>query len=195
MSHPAGNFAADNLNNVAAARLVSLKCLGYYGNYAAYFKDDFCIHLIDNTNSRQCENFLDYLFSYASFNSIKYLLETKGNDLCDVRIFDSMFNSKTLFSYACRRNLEELIVYLIDKKVNLLNIDSDGNSAAHLICKYSTPEMLKYLLQNTNIIFGKNFSMCGPDFYMENNYLMQNFIVQNNFQYTNLDTIKLLMKW
>jgi len=174
----------------------------FYNHDTLFEFDDFCIHLIENSDLYKKEKILELLFSYSSFNVIKYLFETKSEVSINIGIeyglYDSYYKKcyKTPIAYACRRNLEELIIYLIDKKANLYGIDSLNNTAAHLICAHSTPEVLKYFLQNTNMRCGINLLWDTPYDCIKENYLMKDFLRENNLKgEKELDKIKLKMGW
>jgi len=152
--------------------------------------DDFLIYFANNT--KECfQNVcvLNIIFKYASFNAIKYIIEknTFGKDLIYFK-----YNHDCLIHYATRRNMEDFIIYLADKKVCMYSVDSEYKLPIHYICQLSSPKILKYVLNKTIMmeIIDKELKKPFDYIHLNKNPEMIKFVKENNIQRT--DTLELV---
>lgn len=90
---------------------------------------------------------------------IEFFLKKNGSDdLIIKKLIDesadlekTFDNQKRLIHYVSKFCSPNMIIYLINKGVNLDVEDSRGKYPIHYICRYSTLGVLKYVVENTNV--------------------------------------------
>lgn len=111
--------------------------------------DDVIIHLIDNVNNLEMPGgpnniyLINLICIHSNTKVIKYIID-KG-----VRLNVSDNTGRNPLMYLCMRGNLEMFKYVIENKMNELNLnnwDNEGRQLIHYVCKSSNVEMLKCII-------------------------------------------------
>lgn len=129
--------------------------LHYIEGFEKYcFQDDvFGIYFLEHFTTIKkdiiYDNVLDHIFRYGSAFIFRYVFENVSF-IDQEKILNQYVNSSSKMypiHYACMRNFEDMIVYLIERGSDVDKQGYKEDTPLQMICKYSTPRMLKYILQ------------------------------------------------
>lgn len=177
------------------------KPLSYY-----FGKDDFDDYLIGHLHTIRTNapyrGLLHKIFNYANFNFIRYLFE-------DETPLDNYIEKEDLLNnpiekdgtypihYACKRNMEEMIYYLIDKGVDFNMVDGETSALPiNYICLYGSPELLQYILQRVDIDIDYDEGNSDPVYDLRRNPKMNVFLQNIGLKiYDNIENVRRRAGW
>lgn len=120
----------------------------YFIQHHSYLKQNICHHRL-----------LECIFTWGSPFMFRYIIENVSW-INTENLLKNRIGGSYLIHYASRRNLEDIVIYLIEKGADI-NVHDHQKLSINYICHYSSPRLLKYMLQFKSLIYCNKYGLFG----------------------------------